>query len=1030
MMSIGLAFTRPLSSEDGLALLQGDGTSKRSPGKLILIPHLVFALCLIVPFTMLCVLIGRQWVEHEQTRLDSQITALVAGVSDDFEALIGNRVLILQTLASSPGIGQKSFASLLQQSDHLLAGGATGLLIRDPAGRVLLNTLATSGVGPSNDELAALPIPGATEPSRISNLVGADAGREPSLVIEIPVMRNGAPEMFLGFVLQARVFTTPFARNGIAGDLMGSIADRDGVVIGHSANSFIRPGQRVPGFAERTGVSGLWFGRSPSGIPLRVAYHRLPTTDFLINVGLTEAAFEAPLKRTLWTLGGLVVALFVGAFALSAPLLVRMLAAHRKLAETAELLSIAQEAAGAGLWDWDIDGNRVSLSAHAARMHGIAVPDGSDQIAVLSLAEWEARVFQDDLADVWDEVEQAFADRRILNAEFRTHNPLSPNGFNWVQTLGRIIYDDKGRPRRLIGLHLDMTARRETEEALRESTKRLRYSEERLMLALDSGEDGLFDWDIDSDELWLSERWRQKLGHDFICPRTGREWREAVHPDDREAFDVQVRQHLDGYTANIEIEYRRLCVDGSNIWILARGRAAGQREGRAVRVVGTLIDITRRKNAETRVAHMAMHDALTNLPNRNLFNRNLHEALRSAADAASGYAVLACDLDRFKAVNDTFGHPAGDRLLCLVAERIRTVVRRQDCVARLGGDEFALILRDITDTAIAERVCQRIINAIGEPILLDGNAIHVGISIGVAHVSGEGLSAEQVFRRADNALYQAKAAGRNAYRLYDAATHAQVATRSHIALDMKEAIRRGDFFLVYQPVIDIITERVSSFEALMRWNHPERGLISPGEFIPVAEETGLIVPLGAWALREACREAMRWPDDVRIGVNVSAVQFNGELEETVLGALTESGLPAGRLKLEVTESLLMRNPEQAFAVLHRLRDMGVRIALDDFGTGYSSLSYLRRFPFDKLKIDRAFVKDIVDPDAAAIVRAVVGIGERLGMGVVAEGVETLEQLDIVRREGCTEVQGFLFSKPLPPAEAHEFMVVRRSKVAS
>ncbi len=996
----------------------------------VLVPHIVFALGLIVPFVVLCALIGKQWVGNEQVRSDTRIAELADGIADELDRFFQDRIRLLQILAASPSLVHDEVGAVEAQAGLMLDGGTAGLLVRDRSGRILLNTLGRTGRSPADYDFTALPAPSSLLRPGVSDLIGGAGGLAPVLVVEVPIMRDGAIKGALGAVLQPSAFDVLFSSNSITGDLMGSIADRTGRVIGRSPTSRASIGQPLRGFDERVGEHGLWFGQGSEDVALRVAYRRVAGWGFLVNVGMTQAAFLAPLERTLWTLGALVLALVVGAFALSAPLLKRTLAAHRSLTETAELLGLAQEAAGAAPWEWDIESRSLSLAPHNARMHGLALPDEAGRV-VITTEEWEARVFPEDLPGVWEKVDHAIATRTTFNAEFRTRDAEAARGFHWIQTLGRVVYDEAGRPRRLIGLHLDVTARRETVEVLRESAVRLQASEERLTLALDSGEDGLFDWNVDSDEIWLSERWRTKLGYGATSPRFARDWTSSVHPEDCLSYMAVVQEHLDGLTPCLEVEYRRVCADGEYLWILARGRVtARSADGRPLRMVGTLIDITRRKEAEMRVAHMALHDALTNLPNRNLFSRQLHEALTEAATSSSRYAVLACDLDRFKAINDTFGHPAGDRLLCLVAERIRAVVRGRDCVARLGGDEFAVILNDVTHEAATHRACERIIAAIGEPILLDGNAIHVGMSIGVALVSGECLSAEQVFRRADTALYQAKAAGRNTYRLYEAESHARVATRSLIALDLKEAIRRGDFSLVYQPVIDVTTDQVASFEALMRWNHPERGPVSPGEFIPVAEETGLIVPLGAWALAEACREAMGWPEEVRVAVNVSAVQFNGTLEDTVLSALAKSGLPAGRLKLEVTESLLMQNPEQAFATLHRLRALGVRIALDDFGTGYSSLSYLRRFPFDKLKIDRAFVRDIADPDAAAIVRAVVGIGERLGMGVVAEGVETPEQLEIVCREGCTEVQGFLFSRPLPPHEAHAFLLARQPRAAA
>ena len=351
-------------------------------------------------------------------------------------------------------------------------------------------------------------------------------------------------------------------------------------------------------------------------------------------------------------------------------------------------------------------------------------------------------------------------------------------------------------------------------------------------------------------------------------------------------------------------------------------------------------------------------------------------------------------------------------------------------VARLGGDEFALVLEGLGGPHEADAIAQHVIAVLGAPIEIDGMVVEIGVGIGAAMVPEETITADDLLRRADISLNEAKTTGRDTYRLFEPALAARHSSRHLLAFDMKEAIRRGDFFLVYQPVIDLVTDRVTSFEALMRWHHPERGLISPGEFIPVAEETGLIVSLGAWALAEACREAMTWPDEIRVAVNVSTVQFQHDLERSVSSALDGASLSTDRLKLEVTESALMRDPEGVVATLHRLRALGVKIALDDFGTGYSSLSYLRRFPFDKIKIDRAFIKDIAEPDAAASVRAVVGLGERLGMGIVAEGVETTEQLELVRSEGCDEVQGFLFSRPLPANEVAAYLKSRRVSAAA
>jgi len=569
----------------------------------------------------------------------------------------------------------------------------------------------------------------------------------------------------------------------------------------------------------------------------------------------------------------------------------------------------------------------------------------------------------------------------------------------------------------------DVTARRTAECAQQ-------ASEARYRLLAENANDVIILNDITCRRLYVSPAVRTVLGYepeDLV----GTISEDFCHPDDAEKLAEHRSQMKIGHGKRFVVCLRHRHKAGHYVWIESSVHVLPDTgAGDQVKYVAALRDVSQRRETEEQIRHMALHDALTGLPNRTLFYDRLDQAIAHSACSFGHFAVLACDLDRFKAINDSFGHPAGDALLRVVADRMRGVLRPYDTVARLGGDEFAVVLSSLDAPYAADYYAERLIAAVSAPVELDGKVVEVGVSIGLTVASGPDTSADELFKRADIALYEAKAGGRNTYRDFCPDAGARIATRGQLGLDMKEAIRRGEFHLDYQPVVEAETGAVVSFEALMRWNHPVRGTISPVEFIPVAEETDLIVPLGAWALTEACREAMTWPSSIRVAVNVSAVQLRRDgLEAAVLAALAASGLPANRLKLEVTESVLMQDADTILASLHRLRGLGVLVALDDFGTGYSSLSYLRRFPFDKIKIDRAFIRDIAHPDAAAIVRAVVSIGERLGMGIVAEGVETPEQLKLVRREGCAQVQGFLFSRPLAPEEARAYVQTQVLEVA-
>jgi len=433
--------------------------------------------------------------------------------------------------------------------------------------------------------------------------------------------------------------------------------------------------------------------------------------------------------------------------------------------------------------------------------------------------------------------------------------------------------------------------------------------------------------------------------------------------------------------------------------------------------VATHEDITEQRQSEVKIEYMAHHDALTDLANRVLLNDRLEHAL-ARVQHGEMVAVHHLDLDQFKAVNDTFGHPCGDKLLRTVAERLRGLVGEADTIARMGGDEFVIVQATIADPADATALAQAVIEALSEPYDIDGQQAVIGVSIGISVGPGDGSNPDKLLRNADLALYRAKSDGRGTFRFFEPVMDLQMQTRRVLEQDLRKALPSGEFELYYQPVVNLASKEISGFEALIRWNHPSKGMISPADFIPLAEEIGFIVPMGEWVIRQACATAAQWPDNLHVAVNISAIQFRSPgLMQIIVSALAASGLAPTRLEIEITESVLLHNKEATLAVLHQLRALGIRIAMDDFGTGYSSLTYLQSFPFDKIKIDRSFVKNITeDSSSLTIVRAVAALANGMGMTATAEGVETAEQLHSIASEGCTEMQGFLFSRPLPAAE--------------
>jgi diguanylate cyclase (GGDEF)-like protein/PAS domain S-box-containing protein len=458
-------------------------------------------------------------------------------------------------------------------------------------------------------------------------------------------------------------------------------------------------------------------------------------------------------------------------------------------------------------------------------------------------------------------------------------------------------------------------------------------------------------------------------------------------------------------------------INGSDCWWSLNGRPITGREGGTIGWRGFIADITAAKRAEAKVAFMAHYDILTQLPNRTLFNATLERAFhRNAQGGLIG--LLYVDLDHFKAINDGHGHAIGDRVLVDVARGMEEVVRPRDMIARLGGDEFVVLMADLESTRDGLNVAERVLSRIGNAIEIDGQVMPLGASVGVAFAPHDGENGEELLRAADLAMYDAKSRGRRGISVFDAEMQVQMQERRTLELDLRAAIARGELELHYQPLLDINRGVTVGYEALLRWNHPVRGLVSPDAFIPIAEETGAIVEIGEWVIRTALAEAATWPDELTVAVNMSPAQVkDGNILPVVVNALASSGVAPERLELEITENLLMQDSEEVLTTLHKLRGLGVKIALDDFGTGYSSLNYLRSFPFDKIKIDRCFVSELAErEDCQAIVRSVISLANELNITTTAEGVEFGDQLEKLRRDGCDQAQGFLYSRAKPAAD--------------
>lgn len=561
--------------------------------------------------------------------------------------------------------------------------------------------------------------------------------------------------------------------------------------------------------------------------------------------------------------------------------------------------------------------------------------------------------------------------------------------------------------------------RRQAEQALKESEFRWKF-------AIEGSGDGVWDWNISTDEVQYSKRWKEMLGYaeDDILP-TNQEWVTRIHPEDQQYVAETMQAYLEGKAPIYVVEYRLQCKDQRYKWILGRGMVVSHSaDGKPLRMIGTHTDIDLRKAAAEEIQSLAFYDPLTHLPNRRLLVDRLNQALVSSTRTGRDGALLFLDLDHFKTLNDTIGHDTGDLLLQQVAERLTASVREGDTVARIGGDEFVVMLENLSDSALeaaaqAEVIGEKILKALSQPYQLASHEYQSTSSIGVALFSDHNQSQEELLKHADIAMYQAKKSGRNTLRFFDPHMQDAINTRVDLERELRKALEQQQFQLYYQIQVDGSTRAVGA-EALIRWIHPERGLISPFDFIPLAEETGLILPIGLWVLDTACAQLKAWQQapltsDLTLSINVSAKQFRqADFVNQVHTAVQRHAINAKKLKLELTESMLLDNVEGTVATMNALKEIGIRFSLDDFGTGYSSLQYLKQLPLDQLKIDQSFVRDlVVDSHDRSIVRTVIAMANSLDLNVIAEGVEALEQRSLLLSKGCIDFQGYLFGRPVP-----------------
>jgi diguanylate cyclase (GGDEF)-like protein/PAS domain S-box-containing protein len=745
--------------------------------------------------------------------------------------------------------------------------------------------------------------------------------------------------------------------------------------------------------AERQAIETRWLG-SPLNQPQNFKYAKQFAYALLLVGGLACAL-------TLWTW-----ALRRRVKAKTAELTSTLNA----LREAKELYSKVLQTSPDGICVADVQGNITFASQRV--------------LEILGVAQLEEIIGRNGLELVSPEYHEAFTTNleRILRGAAPRDNRyllIRKSGLKFYGELtSSCLYDAAGNPSGLVSIIRDVSERKRAEEALRASQAHM----EALVTTTPVG---VFETRADGYCIFVNERW-QEMSSQSLVDAQGDAWLGAIHGDEREtvrnAWQLAVRDHV-----ALQMEFRFLRPDGASTWVLLQTTPVLDSQGEVSGHIGSATDITERKAAEAQIEFLAHHDPLTGLPNRLLLKDRVEQTIVHAGRTTGKAALLYLDLDNFKTINDSLGHPVGDALLQEVAKRLLSCVRDTDTISRQGGDEFVVVLTDVADTETISATAAKILQQLVRPVLLDRHELSTSISIGIAVYPDDAQDFNALLQKADTAMYHAKEAGRNTYRFFNEQMNLDAVDHLLMRNSLSRGLQQREFVLHYQPQINLATGAIIGAEALIRWQHPERGLIPPMRFIPIAESTGLIVPIGEWVLNEACRQAVAWRQaglpELVMAVNLSAVQFKrDDLEQSVVAALSSSGLDPALLELELTESILIHNTEKVFATVRRLKSLGVKFSIDDFGTGYSSLAYLKRFDVDKLKIDQSFIRDLADdPGDAAIVRAIIQMARSLNLKTIAEGVEDASMLSYLRLNHCDEAQGYLFGRPMPAEEFAAFL---------